>query len=68
MVRLTDHPAMTIAVDLGHKATKQKNYCSLEDIDTKINTKCTSRSDNILMTNGRIYFSVKSCVVISVIS
>ena len=23
MVRLTDHPAMTIAVDLGRKATKQ---------------------------------------------
>ena len=25
MVRLTDHPAMTIAVDLGRKATKQTN-------------------------------------------
>ena len=24
MVRLTDRPAMTIAVDLGRKATKQK--------------------------------------------
>ena len=26
MVRLTDRPAMTIAVDLGRKATKQTNY------------------------------------------
>ena len=25
MVRLTDRPAMTIAVDLGRKATKQTN-------------------------------------------
>ena len=25
MVQLTDHPAMTIAVDLGRKATKQTN-------------------------------------------
>ena len=25
MVRLTDRPAMTIAVDMGRKATKQKN-------------------------------------------
>ena len=25
VVRLTDRPAMTIAVDLGHKATKQTN-------------------------------------------
>ena len=25
MVRLTDHPAMTIAVDLGCKAAKQTN-------------------------------------------
>ena len=25
MVRSTDHPSMTIAVDLGRKATKQTN-------------------------------------------
>ena len=25
MIRSTDRPAMTIAVDLGHKATKQTN-------------------------------------------
>ena len=34
MVRLTDRPAMTIAVDLGHKATKQTlitKHCSMAD-------------------------------------
>ena len=29
MVRLTDRPAMTIAVDLGRKATKPTNYLLL---------------------------------------
>ena len=29
MVRLTDRPAMTIAVDLGRKATKQTNHSLL---------------------------------------
>ena len=32
MVRLTDHPAMTIAVDLGHKATKQTNKQTKDEI------------------------------------
>ena len=30
MVRSTDRPAMTIAVDLGRKATKQTNYKKIE--------------------------------------
>ena len=32
MVRLTDRPAMTIAVDLGRKATKQTKNQVLSDI------------------------------------
>ena len=37
MVRLTDRPAMTIAVDLGRKATKtNKNYISVEFADCNI--------------------------------
>ena len=31
MVRLTDRPAMTIAVDLGHKAIKTKQKASSAD-------------------------------------
>ena len=33
MVRLTDRPAVTIAVDLGRKATKQTNKQNLEQSD-----------------------------------
>ena len=32
MVRLTDRPAMTIAVDLGRKATKQTNKFHRGDV------------------------------------
>ena len=37
MVRLTDRPAMTIAVDLGRKATKQTNKTSGLQIFGKCN-------------------------------
>ena len=33
MVRLTDRPAMTIAVDLGRKANKQTNKQKLNEIN-----------------------------------
>ena len=38
MVRLTDGPAMTIAVDMGHKASKQirKGPCSIYEPEHEI--------------------------------
>ena len=39
MVRLTDRPAMTIAVDLGRKATKQ--YKAADQNTTQKNLVCT---------------------------
>ena len=45
MVRWTDHPAMTIAVDLGRKATKQTNN-QPGVYDVKINVCAVSTLSN----------------------
>ena len=49
MVRLTDRPTMTIAVDLGRKATKQTN---------KQNISCSILS-NLGLTNRLCTFSIR---------
>ena len=33
MAKLSDRPAMTIAVDLGRKATKQTNQSSISEVE-----------------------------------
>ena len=48
MVMSTDRPAMTIAVDLGRKATKQTNLCILMDFLIHI--------DTITMEMPTVYF------------
>ena len=40
MVRLTDRPAMTIAVDLGRKATKQTKNKQLKIKQIQYELKC----------------------------
>ena len=53
MVRLTDHPAMTIAVDLGRKATKQTNKNNLILIFVSIKRALTG------LENGNIQILLK---------
>ena len=56
MVRSTDRPAMTIAVDLGRKATKQTNKLSGPSAGLVI----TEYSDNLFELITKIKFSI-SC-------
>ena len=52
MVRLTDRPAMTIAVDLGRKATKQTNKqtncSSMQSVKAVLETYRTSPELNVV--------------------